>query len=115
MAYVPGLHTDKTVGFTLYLAFCAVSFKEVGNPVWPECRQPRAHRGQYAELDDALPAACAAGDHANRSLVSRRSPRTLSAHARFPFMRMPRSWIVMQALIVVFVLAGMVIAITHLA
>jgi hypothetical protein len=30
-------------------------------------------------------------------------------------MRMPRSWIVMQALIVVFVLAGMVIAITRLA
>ena len=39
----------------------------------------------------------------------------LGGHARFPFMRMPRSWIVMQALIVVFVLAGMVIAITHLA
>ncbi len=30
-------------------------------------------------------------------------------------MRMPRSWIVMQTLIVVFVLAGMVIAITRLA
>jgi hypothetical protein len=46
-----------------------------------------------------------------------RAPLTgaLRGHARFPFMRMPRSWIVMQAVIVVFVIAGMVIAITRLA
>ncbi len=42
-------------------------------------------------------------------------PRARAARARLRYMRMPRSWIVMQALIVVFVLAGIVIAITRLA
>jgi hypothetical protein len=41
--------------------------------------------------------------------------RGRDALASLQSMRMPRSWLVMLVLIVVFVLAGMVIAITRLA